>query len=230
MVRKPNTFFCFSPPVMLATFVIEVGILAYALIRYKMSPIVRAVSALLFFLSIFQLAEFNVCGGTGQSAEAWSRVGFVAITALPPLGLHLIQLVAGRIHKPLTLATYATGLIWAGVFGLSTWAFSGHVCGGNYIIFQLRDNVAFFYGMYYYFWLLVAVGLSVQLAKRQRKKTQQALRALTLGYLVFLLPTAIVGGLKPEATAGIPSIMCGFAILFALILVLAVLPKTSKRK
>lgn len=215
---------------MLATFAIEVGLLVYTLVRYKMSPIVRVLSAMLLSLAIFQLAEFNVCGGVGQSAENWSRVGFVIITTLPPLGLHLVQLVAGKKSKLLMLTAYGSGLAWVGIFGLSTWAFSGHVCSGNYIIFQLRDNVAFFYGVYYYLWILVAIVLSIRFAHRARKKVRHALQAITLGYLIFLLPTAVVGGLRPEATAGIPSIMCGFAVLFALILVTIVLPKAAKIK
>lgn len=229
MVRKQNALFCFSPPVMLATFAIEIGFLVYAVIRYKMNPVVRVISALLFFLAVFQLAEFNVCTN-GQLAEDWSRVGFVAITVLPPLGLHLVHLIAGRKNRMLTAAAYGTGLMWIGVFGLSTWAFSGHVCSGNYIIFQLRDHVAFFYGAYYYFWILMGIVLSLWWATKAKKKTRHALRGFTIGYLVFLVPTAVVGNLKPETTGGIPSIMCGFAVLFALILVSVILPKTAQRK
>ena len=60
--RKPKLY-CFSPPVMIATFVIEVSLAIYTLWRYKLNPVTRLTVALLVCLAIFQLAEYNVCEG-----------------------------------------------------------------------------------------------------------------------------------------------------------------------
>ena len=233
MSKKLNigntTFYCFSPPVMLATFAIEIGLLAYVLIRYKMSPAVRLISALLLLLATFQLAEFYVCGGFGMTAEVWSRIGFVAITFLPPLGLHLAHVLAGRPPGKAVFAAYATGAIWALVFGLSDWAFVGHACTGNYVIFQLKDYVGTFYSFYYYGWLVGGILISYILA-RQVPKARTSLRWMVYGYLAFMVPTAVINVLQPDTTAGIPSIMCGFAVLLALALVFKVLPAYQAAK
>jgi len=51
-----------------------------------------------------------------------------------------------------------------------------------------------------------------------------------VGYLVFLVPTALAYSVSPATRRGIPSIMCGFAVLFALILTLYVLPLAATRR
>ena len=62
--------FCFSPPVMLATFIIEFGFAFYSIWRYKMTTISRLVVAMLFALGSFQLAEYMICGGLGRVNDA----------------------------------------------------------------------------------------------------------------------------------------------------------------
>jgi hypothetical protein len=47
---------------------------------------------------------------------------------------------------------------------------------------------------------------------------------MMVGYLVFLIPTSVVGIAFPDSQRGIPSIMCGFAVLFAAIFALYILP------
>ena len=56
----------------------------------------------------------------------------------------------------------------------------------------------------------------------------QTVRGLIIGYLIFLVPTALANSIKPSTRRGIPSIMCGFAVLFALIMTLYILPRASE--
>jgi len=72
---------------MLATFIIEIILAIYTLVRYKMTTLVRLATAIISLLALFQLAEFNVCGRSSASALVWSRIGYVAITLVPPLAL-----------------------------------------------------------------------------------------------------------------------------------------------
>lgn len=235
MLRQKNTFYCFSPPVMLATFAIEIILALYTLWRYKWSTAVRLAVALLGFLALFQLAEYFVCGGAGLTARTWSRVGFAAITTLPPLGLHLLHVLAGKPSRYLVRLAYTTGTAFIVFFLLDPVIFSSHECSGNYVIFRIGNLQASFYGAYYYGWLLTSLILGVVWARRlARQKTKEANRrfkailGLVAGYLVFILPTAVVNSLEPETTDGIPSILCGFAILFAILLVIYVLPNSAK--
>lgn len=224
MKQKQTVLYCFSPPVMVATFLIESALLIYVLWRYKLNPLTRVAASLLALLATFQLAEYYVCEGSSMSAGLWSRIGFVAITLLPPLGLHLMHLIAKKRQRAAVYGAYATSIFWVLLFGTSTWAFTGHACNGNYAIFHLRFDVTIFYGLYYYGWLFYGVFLATYLARRVKKPQAQALALLALGYLTFMLPTIVANTLNPETLRGVPSIMCGFAVLFAILLSLGVIP------
>jgi len=79
--------------------------------------------------------------------------------------------------------------------------------------------------------LLIGIALALNFGEHAKiKKQREALYGMIVGYLVFLLPTAIANTIDPATMAGIPSIMCGFAVLFALILFFYILPRTTKPK
>jgi hypothetical protein len=232
--RQSTQFNCFSPPVMLATLIIEFVLAAYTVARYKMNTLVRLATITLVSLATFQLAEYFVCTGYGLHAQQWSRVGFVAITALPPLGLHIMHELAGKPRRRLVAAAYASMAGFMVFFLTYHAAFIGHQCTGNYVIFQIGDSMAGLYGLYYYGWLFAGVSLGFhwtsQLAKKGAATKLQTVKGLIIGYLVFLVPTALANTVRPETRRGIPSIMCGFAVIFALILALYILPKAAPAK
>jgi len=234
---KSTQFNCFSPPIMLATFIIEIVLAVYTLVRYKMSVLSRLVVASLVSLAVFQLAEYHVCGGMGLRAEQWSRLGYVAISLLPPLGLHMMHVLADKPRRRYIRGAYIVMVGCVGYFLLSPTAFTGYQCTGNYVIFQIGERAAILYALYYYGLLFSSMGFGItwanelKLAAKKLPKRLAAVRALIVGYLVFLVPTAIANSVNPATRRGIPSIMCGFAVLFALILSFYIMPKlaTSRR-
>lgn len=229
--KKPLVFGCFSPPVMIATFVIEIVLMAAAFATRKLNRAGKLIAACLFFLAFFQLCEYFVCGGLGIDAALWSRLGFVAITTLPPLGVHLIHEISGKRSGWLVKLSYLTMAVFILLFGFSENAFTSHQCVSNYVIFQLDTVITYAYTAYYYSILLLGLYLAFKYAQTAKQKARrQALYGLIAGYLVFLLPTAIANTIKPETMAGIPSIMCGFAVVHALILFGYVLPRVSKSR
>jgi hypothetical protein len=226
--NKSNTFMCFSPPVMLATFVIEIILLIATLATRKMNKVTKLICATLFALALFQLCEYFVCGGLGVNANMWSRIGFVSITTLPPLGLHLMYAIAGKKSKWVVPAGYGLMAAWIIAFGFTEQAFSSHQCVSNYVIFNLHDYVGYVYSAYYYGLLLAGIWLAMRFGEKAKNPQQkEALYGMIVGYLVFLIPTAVVNTINPATMAGIPSIMCGFAVLFAIILYGYILPRTT---
>jgi low temperature requirement protein LtrA len=221
---------------MLVTLCVEIVLAIYTIWRYKLTVLARLVVAALAMLAIFQLSEYFVCTGYGVHAEEWSRLGFIAITTLPPLGLHILHVLAGKRGRRLVYGSYATMLGFIGFFLLYKTAFIGHQCTGNYVIFQIGDRMAGLYGLYYYGWLFAAMALGLHWAGElkgrggQAVKRLETVRALVIGYLVFLVPTAVANTIRPETRRGIPSVMCGFAVLFALILTLYIMPRMAKRR
>ena len=215
---------------MLATFLIEVGFAVYVLWRYKMTAVTRLVAALLVFLALFQGTEFLLCGGAGVPGGMWSRLGYASITMLPPLGIHLIYVLAGRTERKLVWFSYLTATAFIGYFVFMTQAISGHMCYANYAIFDVTRASALLYSLYYYGWLLAGIALSYMFAKPLPKKRRTPLYALMVGYLSFLVPTTTVNVINPETIGGIPSIMCGFAVILAAILAGKVAPATLTLK
>ena len=227
MKKQSTTLNCFSPPVMLATMIVEFGMAAYTLWRYKLNVFGRLILATLICLGTFQLAEYFTCTGNAGHVPDWSRLGFVAITALPPLGIHLLHVLAGKPKRKLVAFGYATMAAFMFYFIAYSGAFTGYKCTGNYVIFQLHTRSGGAYAVYYYGWLLTGLGLGWRWLKQ---KSISTVKAMLLGWLVFLVPTAIANTVKPETRQGIPSVMCGFAVLFALILSFYILPRAGQHK
>lgn len=215
---------------MIATFLIEIGLLLYTIIRYKMSPATRIVAATLFCLAFFQFAEFNVCEGSDGLNEFYSRLGFIAITLLPPLGIHLVRTIAGRGSKLLVWAAYVSALVFIVTFGFHETAFQSNVCAGNYAVFQLMPNLGGLFFAYYYLWLLVGISMCLYYGVKGSQKIREALALQAFGFLSFVLPTGIVNAVNPETINAIPSVMCGFAVIYALVLTFGITPRILKQK
>jgi hypothetical protein len=228
---KPNTLYCFSPPVMLATFIIEIVCAMYVIYRYKLTPVTRLATGILVGLAVFQLAEFNVCEGAwGVDSLTWARIGYVAITLLPPLGLHLATRLAGQKKPMLVGGAYASAAVFSGIFLFVGHGMQSQLCLGNYVIFTIAPWATLPYAMYYYGWLMVGVGYAFKAAKAFKEKSKQvALRWLAIGYMAFIIPTTTVNIINPDTIAGIPSIMCGFAVILAIIITTVVLPNYYKQ-
>lgn len=221
--RYGNKFMCFSPPVMLATFLIEFGFAFYVLWRYKLTQLSRLVVTMLVLLGVFQLAEYMICGGLGLGHIEWARLGYVSITLMPAVGLHLVMAIAGKVSKPLLFAAYASAFAYSIYFVTAGDAIMGHECAANYAIFKVTDIGSYMFAGYYYGWLFVAMGLAAYWARRKPKHAT-TLRWMTIGYASFIIPTTFANIVDPGTIAGIPSIMCGFAVLLAIILTFKVLP------
>lgn len=221
---------CFSPGVMLGTFAIEIVLAIYAVLCYKLNAVGRLVVALLVCLAVFQLAEYNVCAGGWIDPLLASRIGYVAITLLPPLGIHLAYALAGVKRRPLLTPAYATAAAFALFFLTIGNSLTGNICQGNYVIFQMAPGSVWLYALYYYGWLVGGMAVCAHLAKSMNSHTKKALYGLAVGYLAFVTPTTAANLLSPDTLNAIPSVMCGFAVLLALVLGFWVLPQKGERR
>lgn len=231
MQKYKSGIFCFSPPVMIATFILETLLAAYTLWRYRWNNVTRLVVAMLVFLATFQLAEYMVCQDTNPEPLLWSRIGYAAITLLPPLGIHLAHELAGRKKGLLVFAAYASAAAFVLFFAFVTGALGAQACLGNYVIFETAPGSHWLYAIYYYGWLMVGMTLCARYVKDIKDKARaKSLVALVIGYSAFLIPTTLVNIIDPTTISGIPSIMCGFAVLLALVLVLRVMPLAGNKR
>lgn len=218
---------CFSPLVMFLTFVFELVAALVVLIRHRQTIEARLILALLLCLAVFQLAEYMVCEmALGLSSLDWSRVGWVAISFLPPLGVHLGFAIAKHRNPLLVWSGYGIAVAFSLYFLTVGHGIQSSACLGNYVIFEISKPALHFYVLYYYIWLIVGVVATAVYSREVRhKKRRSALRWLGVGYAVFIVPTIAVNMIDPETIRGIPSIMCGFAVLLAAVLLFAVTPR-----
>lgn len=221
---------------MLATLTIESVLAIYTVWRYKMTTTTRLITTMFVCLAAFQLAEYFVCTNYGFQASQWSRFGFVMITILPPLGVHLMHVLAEKPGRKVVALSYLTMLGYIGVFSFYHSALDGHQCTGNYVIFQIGARLGGLYSIYYFGWLAVGIGLGAYWANQLMEKGKafrkqlESVRGLIVGYLVFLIPVALVNTIKPQTRQGIPSVMCGFAVLLAFVLAGYILPRAGVLK
>lgn len=224
--KYKGKLYCFSPPAMLVTLIIEFCLAIYTLARYKMNAVSRLATVILIALGCFQLSEYMICGGLGLTHVEWAKFGYVAITLLPVLGVHLILAIAGKKRPLLLSIAYATSIIFVSYFLLDSNALSGQECFANYAVFHTYGIMTPLFGLYYLYWLLTGLYLAWHWSNRLPNK-RKALRAIILGNLLFILPTVFFNAIDPTTIKGIPSIMCGFAVMFALTLAIKVLPSSG---
>ena len=210
---------------MITTFLIEICFATYIIWRYKMTTTSRLIVAILGFLAIFQGAEYMICGGAGVPGGTWSRLGYAAITTLPPLGLHLVHQLSDKKASWLVGAAYATAAVAIYYFVFVTQAISGETCYANYVVFDVAKASVSAYALYYYGWMMLAIGLGWTWSRSLASQKKPALLALIGGYVLFIAPTTALNIIDPATISGIPSIMCGFAVILAFVLTLKVAPE-----
>lgn len=228
--KKTLRLYCFSPPVMMATFIIEVSFAAYVLWRYQLTTLSRLIVAILGCLAVFQGTEFLLCGGSASQTGVWARLGYASITLLPPLGIHLIYRIANQPITAITKGCYVLAAVFIAYYTFGMHELSSHMCYANYAAFSVSPTSMIFFSLYYYGLLFFGITLALRWAAKVSKKQKTALLALALGYTSFILPTAVVNSIDPSTLAGIPSIMCGFAVILAFLLVRKVAPAVLSEK
>jgi hypothetical protein len=220
---------CFTPEVALATFIIEIVLAIYAFVRYRTSRIGKILIFFIILLSVFQASEYMVCS-SGDS-HLWYLVGYLAITLLPALSLYSVTLITRRTWVA-NVYTFFT-LCFLAAFWLVPGAVSGTSCAGNYVIFRsLNSYVTPLFYAYYAIGLVLGV-YEMYIGARMFKNDSQMKKYfcwLIVGSLSFMLPTAILVFIPPFTLQSIPSVLCGFAVLHALILSFIALPIVHKRK
>lgn len=220
--KKGVVLSCFSPLVMIITFTIEILLAIYTFIKSRKEKSDVGIVMILVFLATFQLAEYQICAG--MDMLLWSRIGLFAITFLPVLGIYLIT----RLHKDSHLLKigFLIAIAFIVFFLLIPKTINGAVCGGNYIMFDIRSSIHSLYGYYYLGFLFLGIWQAFLGVKDDKSKEdiKKALKWLIIGYLSFILPLTLVYIIIPATRAAVASVMCGFAVIFAVILTFKIAP------
>lgn len=107
----------------------------------------------------------------------------------------------------------------------------GAVCSGNYVIFAIPDKYELPYYIFYDSYMIIAIILAFMFARKQRSaRIRVGLQSLAIGYGAFIIPSMIFSRFDNYggSDSNLPSVMCGFAVIFAAILTTKVIPQVSK--
>lgn len=202
---------------MLATFLIEFFIAAYVYLKFRGTLFGKLSALTLLILGLFQFAEYQICAGNNNIF--WARLGFVLITLLPPLGIHLVSIVTG--NRRYIQFAYTLAAVFVFIFAFAPKSITGGVCGGNYIIFNTAQDLYWAYGVYYFGLLFIGIFDALAKLKTSRSagdKNFKILIWMILGYFSFMVPMSFAYFIFPETVMAITSVMCGFALTFAIML------------
>lgn len=205
---------------MLATFLLETVACVYALVRWGQGVFGALTVLFLLCLGVFQWSEYAIC--KGGDPILWAKIGYVAITWLPAIGLHLVSIVTYKTRW-IWFAWGCAALFAAGII-LSPDIFMNAVCTGRYVVFTTHTLFSKAYG-FYYLGILCASVFVLLYALYHKKGDRTLLSWMLLSFLSFIVPTGILTLISVNTRNGIPSIMCGFALLAALITVVCILPR-----
>jgi len=229
-ISRPDcrTLYCFSPSIMLLTFLLELLLAAFVFARYSATRFGKVAGLILILLATFQFAEYRICTTEELTLWLWPRIAFLAITLLPVTGLYLVSLVSRKPHfLKLGYVTAAAFILYLAFVPKSI---SHAVCGGNYIVFNMSNDFYRIFGFYYLGFLLLGIWESIEKISSLRRLTsvKRTLQWLIAAYLSFMAPMGTAYVLIPETRNAVASVMCGFAVTMAFILTFKVLPAHSR--
>ena len=220
----------YSPILGIATAAFELATAGWALVGLRRGRGRRSVlvlsALLLVCLAAYQIVEVLVCWSGAEPRLFLSRLGFIAVTWLPPLTILLLA----RLYGP----TRPRGrlLLWYGYLSLALaavmafWIFveyrfvSGTICEFMYAKYI---HVVPYFDLYGGFYEVTQVASAVLAAlcviHAADAADRRKLGDVLIGIQLYLIPALLVGAVfRGIGGYGLPSIMCHFALAYALCL------------
>ena len=223
MQKNNTTLYCFTPLVTLCTFIVEFFLGIYTIFRFRKTNFGKVAALGLFGLAGFQLAEWMVCGAHSGMFDFWMRFGFVSTAILPAVGLNLVHLISDKKYKYLNVLGYIFAGVVAFLLIFQAGADLYFACMGKFVAFQLGTFTDTAYLSYYV--IILGIALILLLGNIFRKKQHvQLSKIMVWTLLVFIIPTYALYFFTVINGSSVPSIMCGFAIFAAVLLVAKLLP------
>jgi len=215
----------YSPILAVATAAFDLLAVGWAFAtRFKPGSrgVVGTTAAILLLLAGYQIAEVAICADVAASGFL-PRLAFVIVTWLPPLGLLLIAQLRRPRSGPTYLSAYAA---LAAAAGIVVWIAvdrsfaTASVCSAVYARYAHAMPRFRVYAWFYWIGLAGMVAFSAYgatVCSDPRRRKQLAL--LFVGTLAFVVPSLVLSSFVPATRGALPSVLCHFALLLAVLLV-----------
>lgn len=213
---------CFTPGISFATAVIEFLLVAIMMYAFRPSAFRNYFAILISFLGLYQFSEFMLC--TGMYPLAWAVVGFVVYSFIPAIGLDLMMEHMGikRIKALIYVFPIAVS-----IFAILSPGFAGGAYCQDYFVQVLNminapmngfeEIVGALYRMFYTGFIIAMAIIGILGTIYSKKAKESAVSFLVfLAVIIMSVPTYLVVFIWPEYNLSFPSVLCHFALLFAL--------------
>jgi hypothetical protein len=210
----------YSPWLSALTATIEIAAGVWALRSPGRRRVRIPVALLQFVLAGYQVAEIFICAAPERTTLA--RLAFVDVVWLPPLALTLLVGLAdaGR------LARGAVKGAWAIAGGLAVWMavdpsfVVGTVCQAVLATYQHGTPFHHAFGGFYELCLgAIVFGGAAAMARVDDRVDRAHIADLQMGVLGFMVPAMLTQIIWKGLDPSLPSIMCHYALVLALLLV-----------
>jgi hypothetical protein len=215
------TFYCFTPVISLTTFFIEFLLALYVLFKYKLTKFAGLTVLTLLCLGTFQLTEFLICKSI--YGDLATKMGYIAITLLPALGVHSITTITRKNNLMVASSYICALLLVAGVIFIPDINLRTS-CMPFYVDVHVSSWYSLLHSAYYTFYVLGGIYIIWNSLRKHIGDAKEE-KWLIFSYAIFLIPSEGLFLLRLIASSAIPSVMCGFAVLAAIILVFVIMPR-----
>ncbi len=224
---------CFTPAISLTTAIIEFLVATFILIKYKKYIIPVFCAILIYVLGFYQFTEFMLCAS--NSAFLWAKLGFIAYTFLPAIGIHFaLRLAKNKKYNYLVYIPPLFFSLWA---TFKTNFILGASCSKIFVtvnkafISQGHDLLSKIYLLYYFMFLLTIIIILFILVKKEKDKTiKQLTKLLGITMVITIAIPLILISISPSLKIHFPSIYCQFALIFTVIALIGSKIYDKKRK
>lgn len=206
---------CFTPAVSFLTFAIEILMAAWVLYLNPKERINRVSAAVLFFLGMYQFTEWGLC--SAGDPFWWGKLGFIFYTTLPALAVHWVYALRDDKRAIWPVHFVSAGFI---LYALLASDFVNTAECGRFFVKVLHNWLPMLYWPYFTYYTLFIAYPAVMLLNSIIHEDDKPRRRMyvwgLVGMLAFTFPTFFVLLVLPEFNLFFPSMLCQFALLFAI--------------
>lgn len=210
----------YSPLLSLLTGAIEIALMIRALTSRGRRRILWPIAGVLLCLATYQFLEILVCANPEENV--WVRLAFVDVVWLPAISVWLLYQYAAHDRRRARIGGQAALVIAAGLCVLvvvDPTFVTGTVCSVVFATFEQGPGFRLVYGALYEVGLFVTIfGGICAIVTLEDPVAKRHTADLVMGTLGFMLPAFITQLMLRQIDPSMPSLMCHYALIMALML------------
>jgi len=210
---------CFAPYISLSTFVIEFLLAAFFFFKNPKDKLNRMIALISLMLGVYQLNEFLICV---TSLNLFTRLAMSTTAIMPALGITYALIVyRKKVNFYWHALIYAPPVFFILMFVISNYYKQSAICTSVFIQYSGGRLLGQFFSLYYLLYLIAAVVIFYFASVSAKLMYERRMAHLgMLGMFIFTIPTFVFLLFLPALEIQFASVLCEFALLFAIEMVI----------